>query len=453
MRRRYLFLLMVFLVIPLASADFLGIGAAWNNVSSVVRNWEPGNPGVVAVIILVVIFTIMGFTGWGIARHKEKLGERYASGEGLAARAWKNKGKAWWLAKKPFQAAYYGGAAGYWVGQQAYAGGKRGLEWWKIEQDRKKENQLQLDQQIQDKIDKLMEIKGKLREQRKEARGGLLSLEEYSNRLMQMEKELGPGLIKIHEEIDELVVKIKKGKTANAISARQNVERLYQLFTQVAQRHYYLMERLKLAIQQQKGFLKTEETNAKQQVALTKQEKIAEKKEYEDIKDELRAAFDELDRMKQRGEPRKNIRLQQRKIIDIKRRRKTGKRELRDDEKEDVILQKAGGIDESIFGYMDKLQKIESFLANPRIAENKGLAVINTNRLKKQLKLLENNSTKINKAIETLNNMELRNEVLEEKAKKLEQRKEEWGIKEEKILGKQEQRIISMNKNPQTQAA
>ncbi len=405
MNRRILFLLVFIWVVPFVSGGIFDFGkGAWSFGRG---NWNPSIMGVIgiAVFLVMVIFFI---------RHRAGS---YAGGYGHERSRIRSELRARKRARK----------------------------------DEKLEaNQLRIDRRIDDHITRLRKIEVELNREKINLNKQLYELEEYEKRLMYWEKKIGRYLLKLEGEIDRIVRFIQKGKLKNPVAARQNLEKLYQQFMKVAYRHQDILERFRSVNRKEAELIRTKIAEEDKEKALVERERIEERSEFRDIKDELREALDELGNLEKAGASEREKRFQRKKIKDITLRRKSARRELRGEHEEDVILKKAGGIEENLLKKLkeqeeaiNKLERIEATFNHPNM--NSGLIAAHTKRLKKLLKIVEKNLLKVQRGINKLRKMDLRNEKLEERAEKLETRKEKFTGKEVKItkLGSKSQRMAA----------
>ena len=121
-RRLLVFILLIVLLVPFVSADFLGIGAGWNKIKTVTKGWDPGYT---AIGVIVFVFIFMGFLGRGIAHHRAEARRSYQGGYGegsglgrklLGAATLGLFGGGWWLSKK-------GVSGGWWASRKIAGGG------------------------------------------------------------------------------------------------------------------------------------------------------------------------------------------------------------------------------------------------------------------------------------------------------------------------------------------
>ena len=137
---------------------------------------------------------------------------------------------------------------------------------------------------------------------------------------------------------------------------------------------------------------------------------------------------------------KKEIRTQKKKIRDIALRRKTEKRELRTEDKEDVILKKAVPIEQKI---LSRLEIQERAINQIELLErNLGRANIPPQMINIWKKMLRNQLKVIKKPvfrdINKLRDMDFKVEHLDEKARKLEEKRKYWSSQEERFSEKEE---------------
>lgn len=390
MKKRILFLLMFMVLIPFVSAGIFDSAKSF-----LVGYWDNRIIGVIGVVIFFVLIIFFG---------RRLAGGSYARGYGSAvsrlrelrdARKEKNLGK----------------------------------------------KQLETAREIDKHVYKLRKIEDELNREESNLDRQLYTLEEYEKRLMYWEKKIGPYLIKLNDEIDKIVRYIQKGKLKNPTAAKQNLERLYEQFIMVSQKHYNLLERFRLVAEREKQLIGAKQTDEIGEEKVVGEEIKDEKSESGDIKDELKEAEGELTRLKEAGASPDTIKYQKKKIKDIVLRRRSIQRELKGEYKEEVIAKKEEGLTNYIKKHLNEqeeainqLERIETTLAHPNM--NAGLIAVNRNKLKKQLRLLKKNSGKAMKGIEKLREMDIKNIFLEERAKRLEKKRLRWSKKEEKVMAR-----------------
>ena len=304
-----------------------------------------------------------------------------------------------------------------------------------------KRNQLEADRRIDKHVGGLKRIEEEIDRENLSLDRQLYTLTEYEQRLMYWEKKIGPYLIQLSKEMGKIDKYLQKGKFKDPTAARQNFEGLREQFEMVSQKHYSLLERFRLVAEREEQLIGTKQTDENRVEEVVGEEIKDEKSEFGQIKDELREAKDELKRLKEAGASPDGIKYQQKVIRDTVLRRRSIRRELKGEYKEEVIAKKEEGLNSYIQKHLNEqeeainqLKEIETTLAHPNM--NAGLIAINRNRLKKQLGILEKNSGKVMKGIEKLREMDIKNIFLENRAKKLEKKRLRWSKKEEKIVAK-----------------
>ena len=399
----------IIFVIPLVSAAiFEGLGKTFSNAKVfAIDNWNPNLLWALGGIVFV------GFIAVRIKSHANAV-----SAQRMAVDQWEQGRR--------------GRISGPIIGTSSRS---------QARQDRKlEENQLKVDRQIDRRIVALTKLEEKLNQEQINLDKGLYKLEGYEKRLLYWEERIGPYLDNLVDQIEYITRLTNGGGLENPESVRQSLYRLNRQFRIVVQKHSDILERFRLVIREEKRLIETKMAESKREKAVIEHEIIEERGEFRDVRKELREALDELKRLEDAGVSKKEIRTQKKKIRDIALRRKTEKRELRTEDKEDVILKKAVPIEQKI---LSRLEIQERAINQIELLErNLGRANIPPQMINIWKKMLRNQLKVIKKPvfrdINKLRDMDFKVEHLDEKARKLEEKRKYWSSQEERFSEKEE---------------
>ncbi|MBW2989213.1 hypothetical protein KY358_02735 [Candidatus Woesearchaeota archaeon] len=394
------------LAAPFAGADFLGVGNAFLNIKGVLGDWSPGSGSIVAVggVILFVFIVI-----WMMRHRKQAVSEGYG-GKGID---WKK-----------------GGGEGYKKLKDA------------MERRRRGKKQLEIDQHIDGSLEKLGDIEKGLDQEKINVDNRLYRLEEYVEKLGKIEKEVGGQLANIFSFILKITQKIKDGKLANRESANESLKVLFMKYNQVSIKHYQVLERFRQVIREEKELIETEESIETKEGPLLSKEKIMEREEIRKIDEELREALKELKDLEKGNAPKREIKMQHKKIKDITKRMEIIKKELRGEHKEEKDLKKKEGISKKLRETLDEMEEIIQNIENREEVVRAGGNVTSITKksgaaFEDDMKTLEKKSDKVNRYIEKLREIDRRDIKLELKANNLNRKMGEWSKKEEDTKNKE----------------
>lgn len=354
---------------------------------------------------------------WGRAREGSGLGRR------VGGFLWRHK----WEPVK----------GGLWAG-------RKGREWRRVRKDRKlEENQLEIDKTIDKRITALTKVDEKLNQEEIYLDKRLGGLEEYKKRFIYWEERIGPYLTKVSDQILYIENQIKKGKLINLRSAQQNLERLRQQFTVIAQKHRDILKRVDGLIRAEAQLIIEKERRRQMEEANLEEEIRDEKGELKNLRREAKEAYDELVAFKKAGTSPRDIAIQKKKFKEINQRRRTLKKELRDEKKEEAINKKEMVIEQRLLARLGEQEKLigsielcERDIGYPYKAPEQ---IANAKEdLKDFLKDMKRNSRYIKDQIRKLRRMDRRKRGLEEEAEGFDKRRKAFTKKEIRTGEKEE---------------